>query len=86
MRPGRSWCRIAPQIAVFTAAMRKLVSHTPPSDAEAKVADSWGDSAWACWHHAEEALINVVPAFLATESPYGLAAHRARAAPDQTSR
>jgi hypothetical protein len=53
--------------------------------AEAKVADSWGDSAWACWHHAEEALINVVPAFLATESPYGLAAHRARTAPDQTS-
>ncbi|HST82997.1 MAG TPA: GAF domain-containing protein [Kineosporiaceae bacterium] len=48
--------------------------------AEVKVADSWGDSAWGCWQHAEEALINVVPAFLATESPYGLAAHRARAA------
>jgi GAF domain-containing protein len=50
-------------------------------EAEVKVADSWGDSAWACWQHAEEALINVVPVFLATESPYGLAAHRARTAP-----
>ena len=48
---------------------------------EVKVADSWGDSAWACWQHAEEALINVVPVFLATESPYGLAAHRARTSP-----
>ena len=49
--------------------------------AEAKVADSWGDSAWGCWPHAEEALINVVPVFLAIENPAGLAAYRSRATP-----
>jgi len=48
---------------------------------EVKVADSWGDSAWGCWQHAEDALINVVPVFLATESPYGLAAYSARTSP-----
>jgi hypothetical protein len=46
--------------------------------AETKVADSWGDSAWGCWPHAEEALINVVPVFLAHDSPKGLKAYRAR--------
>jgi GAF domain-containing protein len=49
-----------------------------PKQTEVKVADSWGDSAWGCWQHAEEALINVVPVFLATESTYGLAAYQAR--------
>jgi GAF domain-containing protein len=49
--------------------------------AEAKVADSWGDSAWGCWPHAEEALFNVAPAFLATESIAGLGAFRARNTP-----
>jgi phosphoserine phosphatase RsbU/P len=46
--------------------------------AETKVADSWGDSAWGCWPHAEDALINVVPVFLAHDSPAGLRAYRAR--------
>jgi phosphoserine phosphatase RsbU/P len=46
--------------------------------AETKVADSWGDSAWGCWPHAEEALINVTPVFLAHDSPNGLQAFRAR--------
>jgi GAF domain-containing protein len=49
--------------------------------AEAKVADSWGDSAWGCWPHAEEALINVVPVFLAIDSTAGLSAYRARVTP-----
>ncbi len=49
--------------------------------AEVKVADSWGDSAWGCWHHGEDALINVIPVFLATESPHGLAAYRSRSRP-----
>jgi hypothetical protein len=56
-------------------------SATCQKQAEVKVADSWGDSAWACWQHAEEALINVIPVFLATESPYGLAAFTARTSP-----
>jgi GAF domain-containing protein len=63
-----SWCQLGGSIAC-------------PKQAEVKVADSWGDSAWACWQHAEEALINVVPVFLATESPHGLAAYRARTSP-----
>jgi hypothetical protein len=49
--------------------------------AEVKVADSWGDSGWGCWEHAEDALINVIPVFLATESPHGLAAYRTRISP-----
>jgi len=37
-RPHTSRCRIAPTIAVLAATSRKLVSHTPPSEAEAIVA------------------------------------------------
>jgi hypothetical protein len=46
--------------------------------AELKVADSWGDSAWGCWIHAEEALVQVPSVFLANESPVGLMAYRER--------
>jgi hypothetical protein len=45
---------------------------------ELKVADSWGDSAWGCWIHAEEALVQVPSVFLANESPVGLTAYRER--------
>jgi GAF domain-containing protein len=37
-----------------------------------KIADSWGDSAWGCPKHGEEALVNVPSAYLATESGAGL--------------
>jgi len=43
-----------------------------------KVADSWGDSAWGCAAHGEEALINIPSAFLATESSTGIAAYLKR--------
>ena len=46
--------------------------------AEMKVADSWGDSSWGCWNHAEDALMQVPSVFLATESPVGLKAYRDR--------
>ena len=46
--------------------------------AEMKVADSWGDSAWGCWAHAEDALMQIPSVFLATESPVGLKAYRDR--------
>jgi len=39
-----------------------------------KIADSWGDSAWGCPKHGEEALVSVPSAYLATESGTGLAA------------
>lgn len=43
--------------------------------AELKVADAWGDAAWGCHAHAEEALINVRSAFIANEELGGLAAY-----------
>jgi hypothetical protein len=46
--------------------------------AEMKIADSWGDSAWGCWRHAEEALVDIESVFLAVEVKAGIAAFRAR--------
>ncbi|MEV5705699.1 GAF domain-containing protein [Actinoallomurus sp. NPDC052274] len=43
--------------------------------AEIKIADSWGDAAWGCTAHVEEALINVRSVFIANEEPDGLAAY-----------
>ncbi|MEV5746946.1 GAF domain-containing protein [Actinoallomurus sp. NPDC052308] len=43
--------------------------------AEIKIADSWGDAAWGCTTHVEEALINVRSVFIANEEPDGLAAY-----------
>jgi hypothetical protein len=42
------------------------------------VADTWGDSAWGCWTHAEDALVQVPSVFLASEAPIGLNAYRER--------
>ncbi|MEV4630503.1 GAF domain-containing protein [Micromonospora sp. NPDC049523] len=43
--------------------------------AELKLADSWGDSAWSCTEHVEEALLTVRSVFLASEELGGLAAY-----------
>ncbi len=43
--------------------------------AELKVADSWGDSAWGCPGHVEEALLAVRSIFIANEELGGLAAY-----------
>ncbi|SES40013.1 GAF domain-containing protein [Actinokineospora terrae] len=43
--------------------------------AELKVADPWGDSAWGCTTHAEEAIVHVRSAFIASEDLGGLAAY-----------
>jgi hypothetical protein len=43
--------------------------------AEVKVADSWGDAAWGCPAHVEEALIHVRSVFIASEELGGLAAY-----------
>jgi GAF domain-containing protein len=43
--------------------------------AELKIADSWGDSAWGCTGHVEEAIINVRSVFIASEQLGGLAAY-----------
>lgn len=44
-----------------------------PTDAEVKLADSWGDTAWACIEHADEVLVNARGAFIANEDAQGLA-------------
>ncbi|MER7455955.1 GAF domain-containing protein [Micromonospora sp. NPDC126480] len=46
--------------------------------AEIKIADSWGDSAWGCPTHVEEAILNVRSVFIASEELGGLAAYRNR--------
>ena len=43
-----------------------------------KVADSWGDSAWGCTAHVEEAILNVSSVFIADESLGGLSAYLKR--------
>jgi hypothetical protein len=45
------------------------------ASAELKIADSWGDSAWGCTNHVEEAIINVRSVFIASEELSGLAAY-----------
>ncbi|WP_067473852.1 GAF domain-containing protein [Actinomadura hibisca] len=42
---------------------------------EIKIADPWGDSAWGCTAHVEEALLNVRSVFIADEELSGLAAY-----------
>jgi hypothetical protein len=43
-----------------------------PEPAEVKLADSWGDTAWACLRHADETLISAPGAFLASQDTQGL--------------
>lgn len=43
------------------------------ADAEVKLADAWGDTAWACLKHADEVLVNARGAYIATEDAQGLA-------------
>lgn len=43
--------------------------------AELKVADSWGDSAWACTDHAEEVILQVSSVFIADQALSGLAGY-----------
>ena len=45
-----------------------------PDQAEVKLADSLGDSAWVCLPHAEEILVTVPAAFIASHDDRGIAA------------
>jgi catechol 2,3-dioxygenase-like lactoylglutathione lyase family enzyme len=44
-----------------------------PDQAEVKLADSLGDSVWACLPHAEEILVTVPAAFIASHDDRGIA-------------
>jgi GAF domain-containing protein len=48
---------------------------------ELKVADMWGDSAWGCLQHVEEALLSGSSVFVADHGMAGLAAFRRRGRP-----
>jgi catechol 2,3-dioxygenase-like lactoylglutathione lyase family enzyme len=45
-----------------------------PDQAEVKLADSLGDSVWACLPHAEDILVTVPAAFIASHDDRGIAA------------
>ena len=45
-----------------------------PNQAEVKLADSLGDSAWVCLTHAEQILVTVPAAFIASHDDRGIAA------------
>jgi catechol 2,3-dioxygenase-like lactoylglutathione lyase family enzyme len=45
-----------------------------PSNAEVKLADSLGDSAWVCLTHADQILVTVPAAFIASHDDRGIAA------------
>jgi hypothetical protein len=49
-----------------------------PESADVKLADSWGDSTWACLPHAEEIMLNARGAFIASEDSEGLAVYLRR--------
>jgi hypothetical protein len=49
-----------------------------PEPADVKLADSWGDSTWACLPHAEEIMLNARGAFIASEDSEGLAVYLRR--------
>jgi catechol 2,3-dioxygenase-like lactoylglutathione lyase family enzyme len=48
-----------------------------PDQAEVKLADSLGDSAWVCLPHAEEILVTVPAAFIASHDGRGIAVYLA---------
>ena len=49
-----------------------------PQEATVKLADSAGDSVWACLDHTDEILVTVRGAFIASQGERGLASFRAR--------
>jgi GAF domain-containing protein len=54
----------------------QLGRDTPcPAAAELKVADSWGDSAWGCLDHVDEAILNARSVFVADAKLAGLSAY-----------
>ncbi|GAB3837579.1 hypothetical protein ACFPIJ_16590 [Dactylosporangium cerinum] len=46
-----------------------------PRPPELKIADGWGDSAWGCTPHVEEATLNVTEVFIADKDLAGLDAY-----------
>lgn len=65
----------APRTCEFTARDRGPC----PDQAEVKLADSIGDSAWFCLPHAEQVLVAVPAAFIASPDDQGIAAFLAAA-------
>jgi hypothetical protein len=62
--------------AQMTCQLPELDGRLCSQPAEVKLADSWGETAWACLPHAEAALINAPAAFIASPDDRGLASLR----------
>jgi hypothetical protein len=58
--------------------VRTLAETTCPDRAEVKLADTGGDVAWVCLAHAEEILITVPTAFIASQGESGIGAFMSR--------
>jgi catechol 2,3-dioxygenase-like lactoylglutathione lyase family enzyme len=56
-----------------TCQIRDLNAGSCRKQAEVKLADSWGDTAWACLSHAGEILVSVRGAFIASRGDHGVA-------------
>jgi hypothetical protein len=58
---------------VATCQIRDVQGGRCQRQAEVKLADSWGDTAWACLPHAGEVLVSVRGAFIANRGDHGIA-------------
>ena len=73
---GKMHAAAAAQVSTPKPEHCQLGGHAGCSAAvELKVADAWGDSAWGCFLHVEEAIFNAQSVFLANEEFSGLAAY-----------
>jgi catechol 2,3-dioxygenase-like lactoylglutathione lyase family enzyme len=61
-----------------TCQVRESHGRACPNQADVKLADSGGDAAWACLAHADEILMTVRSAFIASPDNNGLAAFLGR--------
>jgi catechol 2,3-dioxygenase-like lactoylglutathione lyase family enzyme len=59
--------------AAASCEVRDLQGTACAKNAEVKLADSWGDTAWACLSHAGEILVSVRGAFIANKGDQGIA-------------
>jgi hypothetical protein len=69
---------VSAQDGITVSCQVRAVTETPcPDRAEVKLADTGGDVAWVCLAHAEEILITVPTAFIASQEP-GIGAFMSR--------
>ena len=81
---GSTSCRKPPRSRPLGAVFRRPARQPPrtarrcPDPAEIKLADSLGAHAWVCLAHADQILVTVPAAFIASHDDRGLAAYLGR--------